>query len=181
MIQLALLKARNLVLIFDLECHLSTLWPENKTKEPFKPKIIYEKLLSFYKIKSVVLAWKWWKWTSKSPKTISRIPKFVWKKPRFWWSFFFGPILKASTGPIIPKLKPKYFKTTLKFVKIIHKNTTTTKVMSIYISIYIPKDWKFPNYSKKRKWKVPKKIVKVVSVERFFVCPSKIAESQDLT
>ena len=94
---------------------------------------------------------------------------------------FFGPILKASTGLLIPKLKPKYFKTTLKFVKIIHKNTTTTKVMSIYISIYIPKDWKFPNYSKKRKWKVPKKIVKVVSVERFFVCPSKIAESQDLT
>ena len=54
--------------------------------------------------------------------------------------FFFGPILKASTGLLIPKLKPKYFKTTLKFVKILHKNTTTTKVMSIYISIYIPKD-----------------------------------------
>ena len=55
MIHLALLKAQNLALNFDLEGHLSTMWPENKPKEPFKAtnnhQITHEKLLSYYKVK----------------------------------------------------------------------------------------------------------------------------------
>ena len=39
----------------------------------------------------------------------------------------------------------------------------------LFISIYIPKDWNFPTYSKKRKWKVPVKIVKLWVWNDFFL------------